>query len=44
MKPVPIAVFGVLAPAGCSGRIDSPTDVTRAGGTLNAPAQEDSCS
>jgi hypothetical protein len=36
MKPVPIAVVGLLAPAGCSVRIDSPTDATRAGGTLNA--------
>jgi F5/8 type C domain len=36
MKPVPIAVVGLLAPAGCSGRTDSPTDATRASATLNA--------
>jgi hypothetical protein len=36
MKPVPIDVVGPLALAGCSGKIESPTDVTGAGAALNA--------
>ena len=36
VKPMPIAAFGLLALAGCSGKIESATNVTQAGATLNA--------
>jgi hypothetical protein len=35
MKPVPIAVVGLLAIAGCSREIEFPSDRTQAGATLN---------
>jgi hypothetical protein len=36
MKSVPTAVVGLLAPAGCSGRIESAADASQASGALNS--------